>query len=58
MKAGFKEFLKGSVKQLQGDQDDFRKHAMKANCREHLRKEARARRAKRKAIKAAKRSGR
>lgn len=58
MKSGFREFLKGSVEQLAGDQDDYRKHALKMQCRKLLKTEAKEKKAKRKAIKASKNKNR
>lgn len=58
LKTAYKEFLKGSVKQLAGDQDDYRKHAMKHECRRLLNEDAKARKLARKRVKKARRGNR
>lgn len=58
MKAAYREFLKDTVSHLEGDQDEYQKHAMKAQCRKLLKEDAALRKAKRKAAKKAKRGNR
>lgn len=58
MKAAFKEFAKSMIESLQGDQDQLDKFTLKAKARELIRQDDRDRKAKRKAIKAARRKGR
>lgn len=58
MKTGFKEFLKDSIKNLQGDQDSFKNHSFKTQARKLLKADAAERKAKRKAVKAARKRAR
>jgi hypothetical protein len=58
MRSGFRDFLRSTVKNLQGDQEKFQDFSMKANCRELLKKDARDRKAKRKNARAARRGNR
>lgn len=53
MKSGFREFLRDSVKDLQGEQGEFKNHAFKHEARKLLNKDHKERKAKRKAAKQA-----